>query len=249
MSAIQWWSDEMRALPNSMLRSALFAVVKRGERRFIRDEVLSSVNGVQIKYRGEQLDQADLTVFAQILNLGKYSIGENAVEFRPVHVSAPDLLRSMGMDSGGAGVKWLITTLSRLQGAVIEISHGKRAFSGQMLSNIRRDDESKKYRIEINTELANLFAANGFTRLQLNHRAQLRGKPLELWLHAFYSSHADTDKYFYSVETIRNLCGSSTSDLAGFKRNLLQAMENIKAATGWQFYIKKDLITLFKEPF
>jgi len=249
VKTVAWWSDGMRSVPNSMLRSALFAVVKRGPRRFIKNEVISSQNGIQIKYYGEQLDQADLTVFAQILNLSKHSVGENEIIFNTVDISAPEFLRSLGMDTGGGGVKWLITTLTRLQGAVIEISHGKRAFSGQMLHNIRRDDKTKKYKIEINQELANLFSENGFTRLQMDQRTQLRGNPLELWLHAFYSSHSDTDKFNYSVETIRNLCGSSTSDLAGFKRNLLKAMDNIRISTGWQFYIKKDLISLFKKPF
>ena len=249
VKTVTWWSDEMRSVPNSMLRSALFAVVKRGERRFIKNEVIASVGGIQIKYRGEQLDQSDLTVFAQILNLSKCSVGENEIIFNTVDISAPDFLRGMGIATGGANVKCLVTTLTRLQGAVIEISHGKRAFSGQMLHNIRRDDKTKKYKIEINQELANLFSENGFTRLQLDQRTQLRGKPLDLWLHAFYSSHSDTDKFHFSVEKIRNMCGSSSTDLNGFKRDLLKAMENIKTAAGWKFFIEKDLIYLFKKPF
>jgi len=51
------WYDDERALPNGILRSALFRAIQPGARRYIDGEIIAAVKGVEIKYTGQSLDQ------------------------------------------------------------------------------------------------------------------------------------------------------------------------------------------------
>ena len=62
------WPDAVRAVPNGILRSALFGAVAKGRRRYINGEDLAAVDGVTIRYKGERLDQGDLDVWESVLH-------------------------------------------------------------------------------------------------------------------------------------------------------------------------------------
>jgi hypothetical protein len=46
------WPDLCRGVPNDVLRSALFAVSARGDRRSMKREPIAVVDGIEIRYRG-----------------------------------------------------------------------------------------------------------------------------------------------------------------------------------------------------
>ena len=54
------WPEEVRACPSSVLRSALFGIVRRGRRKALEGEILATWEGVTIRYTGWRLDQGDL---------------------------------------------------------------------------------------------------------------------------------------------------------------------------------------------
>lgn len=54
------WPEPVRGLPNPVLRAALFAAIQGKDRRFINGETLAAVQGVTIRFKGEQLNQEDL---------------------------------------------------------------------------------------------------------------------------------------------------------------------------------------------
>ena len=56
------WPEPVRAVPNGFLRSALFGAIARGKRRYIDGEQLAALDGVEIRYKGQRLDQGDLDV-------------------------------------------------------------------------------------------------------------------------------------------------------------------------------------------
>jgi len=62
------WPDKVRAVPNSFLRSALFGAIRKGRRRFIKGEPLAALDGIEIHYTGERLDQGDLDVWEALLH-------------------------------------------------------------------------------------------------------------------------------------------------------------------------------------
>jgi len=54
---------------NGILRSALFGAIRKERRRYIDDEFIASVDGVEIRYKGQTLDQYDLSVWETVLHI------------------------------------------------------------------------------------------------------------------------------------------------------------------------------------
>ena len=63
------WSESVRGTPNSLLRGALFSAIQSKDRQYVKDELLASQDGIEIRYTGEQLNQIDLEVWEQAVHL------------------------------------------------------------------------------------------------------------------------------------------------------------------------------------
>ncbi len=105
---------------------------------------------------------------------------------------------------------------------------------------------TKRYVIQLNPRLGALLRS-GWTALDIETRRQLGGKPLALWLQAFYATH---DKPFpYKVETLRELSGSRTAQLCKFRQNLKKALSDWAATgdiQGWKIDPETDLVQIIK---
>lgn len=64
------WDDANRGVPNPFIRSGLFSVRKSDKREFI-DITVASLSNYRIEYRGEELQQDDLTVWLSLINLAR----------------------------------------------------------------------------------------------------------------------------------------------------------------------------------
>ena len=62
------WPEPVRAVPNGFLRSALFGAIAKGKRRYIDGEQLAALDGIEIRYTGQRLDQGDLDVWESVLH-------------------------------------------------------------------------------------------------------------------------------------------------------------------------------------
>ena len=81
----------MRAMPNHIARSSLFAPVAAGRKKIHKDTVLVSRGDAVIKFWGEQLDEAQADVWMQAMHeASKQTLGE------PVIINRAEFLRSMG---------------------------------------------------------------------------------------------------------------------------------------------------------
>ena len=95
--------------------------------------------------------------------------------------------------------------------------------------------------MEINPKLAAFYGRTQWTQIDWEQRQQLRGKPLALWLHGFYASHAAP--YPLSVEYLHKLSGSQTKQLWKFKQNLTQALRDLEAVGAIKaFEIRDELV-------
>lgn len=234
------WPEPVRGVPNGMLRSALFGAIRRGRRRFLQREKIASVDGVTVFQTGPRLDQADLDVWEQCLHLAR--TGGLGLEVR---FTGHGFLRAIGRSTGKSQHEWLKDALARLMSAVVEMQDGRRAYSGQLIHHWYRDDETHQHVIVINPKLAALYTADGWTAEQWDQRLALRRQPLAQWLHGFYSTHAEP--YPYSVERLRELCGSEVARLRDFRAELRDALAALAAATGWQCTIGDgDLVHVVK---
>lgn len=224
------WPIAVRGVPNAVLRSALFGAIKRGKRAYQQRVKKASVEGVTVIHTGPQLDQADLDVWEQCLHLARTGGLGTRVQF-----SASGFLRAIERGSGGKDIEWLKGAFARLSSSVVEVADGKRAYFGPMLIGGARDDETGHYVIEMNPRIVSLFGHDGWSSVEFKARRALKKQPLSQWLHGFYSSHARP--FAMKVETLHRLCGSENKQLAGFRRELAEALKHLSTVTGWTWKI------------
>jgi hypothetical protein len=234
------YPDNVKGIPNSILRSALFGAIKRGKRAYKENVEIVSTENYKIIFSGPQLDQADLDVWQHAVELTKTSPSQEKIFF-----SIKGFLKAIGRDTGKSQRDWLHKAFKRLSTSVVEIKDGKRSYYGGMLHKGARDEESGEYVIEINKDILKLYGSNGWTGIEWKQRFALRGSFLAQWVHGFYSTHQHS--YPYSVETIHKLSGSENEDIFSFKQKLKKAFDKITAVTGWTFHIDENNLILMNK--
>ena len=215
------WPKAKRGAPNAVLRGALFAAVHK-DRPYLEGALLAAQDGVTVRYTGKQLDQADLDVWEQALHLARtQALGTKCC------FTARGFLKALGRSPGKMNHEWLQTTLERLTTALVRISDGRRTYFGTLIEGGVRDEDTGRYVVEINPKLAKFYGRTQWTQIDWAQRQQLRGKPLALWLHGFYASHAAPHPL--TVAYLHKLSGSQTKQLRYFKKNLTQALRDLQA--------------------
>ena len=229
------WPEPKRGAPNAVLRGALFAAIHK-DRRYMDRELLAAQGGITVWFTGKQLDQSDLDVWEQVLHLARtQALGTEC------YFTAHGFLKALGRSTGKMNHEWLQTALERLTGAVVRISDGRRTYFGTLIEGGARDEDTGRYVVDINPKLAKFYGRSQWTQIDWEQRQQLRGKPLALWLHGFYASHAAP--YPLRVEYLHKLSGSQTKRLRRFKENLTQALRDLEAIGAIKaFEIRDDLV-------
>ena len=228
------WPEPKRGAPNAVLRGALFAAVHK-DRRYMDRELLAAQRGIAIRFTGKQLDQADLDVWEQALHLARTQALGTRCRF-----TEKGFLKALGRQSGKSGREWLRSVFARLAGAVVELTQDGRTYGGTLLE-FYRDEDTGRTVLEINPKLAPFFGPTRWTQIDWEQRQRLRAKPLALWLHGFYASHAAP--HALSVEYLHKLSGSQTKQVWKFKQNLTQALEEIvRVGAIKAFEIRDDLV-------
>ena len=217
------WPEAKRGVPNSVLRGALFAAVQGKGRVAMKRELLAAQRGIEIRFTGWQLDQSDLDVWEEALHLARQHPLGTRCDF-----TARGFLKALGRQPGGRSIGWLRDAFARLGGAWVEITHGPRTYAGSLIEARYENATTGLHMLILNPELVKLYMATRWTAIDWEQRQRLRGKPLALWLHGFYATHAEP--HDLSVEYLHKLSGSRTKELRFFKKNLGQALRDLKVA-------------------
>ena len=234
------WPEPARGVPNSVLRGALFAAIQGKDRQYLERKLLITQDGIQIRFTGKQLNQSDLDVWEQALHLARMHPLGTRCDF-----TAHAFLKALGRSTGKAQHEDLKKNFARLMGCGVEITHNRLTYGGSLLE-FYRDEDTERYRLEINPKIKALYNA-GWTACAWQQRKQLARKPLALWLHGFYASHANP--YPMKIEKLLQLSGSRNKQLADFKRKLKAALEELKAVGAIvDFEIKDGLIYVERVP-
>jgi hypothetical protein len=226
------WANDVRGLPNSLARSALFSVSNRNAaRRKFDAETVNTVDGIAITYTGEELRQDDEDVFLQITHMCRLQPLGNSVQF-----TGYGLLKALGVTAGTANYRRVVRNLERLQGARVRLSRGgqdetgkvRDVFVGQLIASFsrreREDSLSTKWSVLLDPTILRLFGPDDYTLLNFDQRLQL--SPLGKWLHQFYHTHRDP--FPYKVETLYRLCRSESKHLFHFRPRLKVSLEELK---------------------
>jgi hypothetical protein len=234
------WPELARGVPNSVLRGALFAAIQGKDRQYLERELLITQGGIQIRFTGKQLNQSDLDVWEQALHLARMHPLGTHCEF-----TAHGFLKALGRSTGKAQYEDLKKNFARLGGCFVEITHNHLTYGGSLLE-LYRDEGTGRYHLEVNPKIVALYDA-GWTATDWQQRQQLRHKPLALWLHGFYASHADP--YPMKVEKLMQLSGSRTKEVWKYKQSLKKAFSAVQVVGALSdFEIKDGLVYVSNVP-
>lgn len=240
------WPDAVRAVPNSVLRSALFGAIKRGARAYLERVKIHAQDGIEIRYTGARLDQGDLDVWATVLHVVReQALGDECC------VTAYQLLKALGKTDTGKNRDTLDRRLSRLNATALQVKVGRYSYEGSLIAGVDRDEVTREYIIRLDPKLRSLFEPDQFTQVEWSVRHALDGQPLAQWLHGFYSSHAKPHPV--RVETLHRLCGSEAGEMWKFAQTLRRALDALTEASevhgeGFSYEVCGDLVHVEKRP-
>lgn len=170
--------DFMRAMPNHIARSSLFAPVARGRKQIHKDSILVSRADAIIKFWGEQLDEPQADVWMQGMHL---AIGQALGE--PVTIKRAEFLRSIGRQTGNYEYKWLHRTMLSLTFAMLVIEVHKEgkpklAIGGgksralHMFDGFDFDEASEVYTLRVDPRWRLMFGNREFALINWEKRLQ-----------------------------------------------------------------------------
>lgn len=239
------WPEPVRAVPNGFLRSALFGAIAKGKRRYIDGEQIAALDGIEIRYTGQRLDQGDLDVWESVLHAVRLqALGSQC------RVTSYALLKLMGKTDTGKNRATLNKRIERLVANAVTVKQGRYTYIGSLIRFAAKDEETQEWVIELDEKLRPLFAADQFTQVEWAVRRELDGKPLAQWLHGFYASHAKP--FPMRMETLLKLAGSEDANPRSAQQTLRKALDAVAeacAAHGEEFSyeIRGDLVHVEKK--
>lgn len=242
-------------MPWSILRTAIIASkpFQRARRPvFTRDTEIASWGKVVVLVKGEQLDQDDFDVLAQILRLSL----EQPVrgEVVTVQFGAKELLRAIDgpdADVSGTARKRLHERLYRLMDnsytfRIPGLMDDRMHLVNRVTSNLGNDPfryQVLDYTVQLNSDILALFGGGRYTVVNGRVRQALKKNHLALWLHGFFSTHSAQVQPF--TKTLKGLAGRGLIlDAKGkvlvpeqqeskWQNDLKEALTLLKNATGW----------------
>ena len=167
----------MRAMPNHIARSSLFAPVARGRRKLHDGTLLQSRGDAEIRFSGKQLDEAQADVWMQAMKEAqRQPLGT------PVVINRTDFLRAIGRTKGGENYKWLHRTMQDLAFAmlVIEVTKddGKPKLSiGKtralhLIAGFDYDEASEEYTLTIDPRWHAMYGNREFALIDWEKRRE-----------------------------------------------------------------------------
>ena len=233
------WGNEIRCMPNEILRSALFNARNRNQpRRYLKNETIAILDqSARITFTGEELRQNDESVWLQLIHLAKDIPIGNAIEFTAY--SMVQALRLTKSYPSSNHIEQLCSSLQRMQATSLSINSPRlgRAVSLSMIPKFEWREESTgirlhTWRVFIAPELVELFGDVHFTHLEWKQRLALP-TGLATWLHGYYASHSQP--YPIRLSTLQNASGCKVIDrkkiLGSEQAQQLTDIQNIRFLT------------------
>jgi hypothetical protein len=220
---------DTRPVANDMARSALFSCVQGKDRQMLDDVLLATVEGVEIRFTGKQLNQDDHDLLMQLVFMAQSKPLGDAVE-----VPARVILKALGRKTGGEQHRQLCADMTRLVAATIRLSSARYDYIGHLVDEAGQDKASRYWVYKFNPKLRALYDPSAYTLIDWEDRKKLRGKDLARWLQLYLASHAAP--FPVKVETLRELSGSQAT-LKEFRRRLRHALDDLQERhiiTAWK---------------
>jgi hypothetical protein len=215
--------EDLRAISNDLARSPLFSPIRPGRRK-ARDEALASPAGVEIHYKGEQLDQSDCDVFMQLVHSAR---GKTIGMENPIRVNRARLLGQIGRADGGKNYEWLGSVLTRLQQAHLKVENKRYKLETNLISKIVTDKEEGTFFIVLDADIIKMFSGTDHTLVDWEKRLLIEKRvDLAKWLHSFTCSH-ERGLQRWAVKSLREWSGYA-SPVRKFREGLMEALQELE---------------------
>lgn len=248
------WPEPERAAPNAFLRSALFGVVKKGERRYSKQEKLAAWPDTELAFTGEQLDQYDEDVWMQLVHLHRV---QGVQPGRPIYVNAKarGFMREFGRGKGGSNAaKAFYDSVVRMEACAIHLTQkidGREVeYISSLVQKAARLKGEERWAITLNPDLLPFFASGHHSRFDWEARLELK-TDLARWLQGYVASHQATPKHPHRIAVGRlyELTRSMTQ-VKDFRWKLKKAMaelERAKQVFSWRI-TEADALEFVRHP-
>lgn len=222
-------------MPCLLARSALFSSLPANSRRkvFTTETRLSSWGGLEIYQRtGTQLTQSEAGVWLELVRLALAADAQPSQPKVRVIFTANALLRALGRAPDSKNRKDLRAVIARLGDVRLRVIVTGISYTGNLLVIADAADRADAgYAVFLDRWLASLFLA-GWSFVNLEQRAELRGNSLAMWLHLHYSTHRSP--YPISHEKLKLLAGRPDMRPDKWLPALRQALAELQRVTAWQ---------------
>jgi len=221
----------MRAMPNHIARSSLFAPVARGRRKLHDGTLLVSRDDAEIRFSGKQLDEAQADVWMQCMKEAqRQPLG------KPVVVNRAAFLRAIGRAPSGQNYGWLHRTMQDLTLAMIVIEikkNGKTKLSiGKtralhLIAGFDYDEASEEYTLTIDPRWHAMYANREFALIDWDKRLQIgRNQDMAKALQRLVATSSDPVQR-YALEWLKGKM-EYTSPMRKFKEALMAACTELE---------------------
>ena len=189
---LPWFPEELRAIPNHLARSSLFAPIRRGRRKCYIDEVLVSRSDAEIHFWGQQLDEGDCDVWLQAVKEAlEAPLGE------AVSINRAEFLRQIGRPTNNTSYKWLNESMKRLAFAMLTMTvrykdgtikaqvgeppvDGKEELCFHLVQEWSLNEKTNNYRLRMSPALMAFFSTKEYGFLNCSRRFAITGRGTDL---------------------------------------------------------------------
>lgn len=214
------WQEGNAAMPNTIARSALFAPINRGRRKFLNNVQIAARADVTLYYKGDQLDMGDADVFAQTIRLiEKFDLGTD-VEILPY-----GFLREMGRPTGGSAKKWLDKSFERLTEGTLKVDTEEYKVVLHLVDEYFHDKVQDKYFVRVNKKVAELFKKERYGLFDWEKRKQI-GLGLTKWMQTYIRSNNGPQRI--GIEKLQEWCGKKARQKSKFRAELNAAFQELE---------------------
>lgn len=245
-------AEEVRAIPNHIARSSLFAPIRRGRRKLYADEVLVSRADAKINFWGYQLDEADADVWLQAIKEAmRAPLGE------AVTINRAEFLRQIGRNAGKTQYEWLNESMHRLAFAMLTMTvrrkdgsvktqvgerpaRGKEELCFHLVQSWRLDEDDNIYELTMDKQLLKFFTGREYGFLDWKKRLAITGRGTDLAksLQRLLASSASIEQK-YSLEFLKGRAKSDgrMRDFRAILEKALQELKQLGIIAGWRIEI------------
>lgn len=237
------WDDEVRGLPNPLVRSGLFTASLTPKRREIRDERIASLSNYEVLYRGEELRQTDLSVWLAIVNQGRGKpLGE------PIRFTGYRLIKDLKWRMHSESYQAIKDSIERLKFTSVKLSmlDKRSGYAGSLIRDYSFTDLDERgsacWTVRLEESIAKLFLSDTTTLFEWDERNRINKRAaLAQWLHTFYLTHSEPIPYHLSK--LHELAKSDDKRLSNFRVRVRAALETLVSIGFLERYsLEKDLV-------